>query len=145
MEEVFVAIFVPLGFFGAIAFITKVISDNRTRRRILEARPSEGLARALLSGRRPDPSAMSALKWGLVAGAIGLSLVLIDALAMDEENPVTYGIILLAAGGGLVGYYWLVRDQEPDDTITDADLDAALRKDPNRKQARSEESVESSV
>jgi hypothetical protein len=70
---------VPLGLFMALAFIivgvAKIVSDGRTRRRLIDADVSPELAKAINVASRDDPGLYGALKWGLVTGAIGLALI----------------------------------------------------------------------
>jgi hypothetical protein len=48
---------------------------------------------------------LSALKWGLVLTLIGLSFGLISALHLDSNNPGTWGLLIGAAGVGMLGYH----------------------------------------
>jgi hypothetical protein len=100
-----VEILVPLGFFAAIVWIVKIISDNRIRRKVLDQRVSDELAEAILQKGQSDPSVLGALKWGLVVLAVGASLLLMGILSVDVDEPLGYGLLFSAAGGGLVAYY----------------------------------------
>ena len=104
---------VPLGLFAMIAFIivglTKVISDGRIRRRLIETGATSELAKAIAGTAQSDPDLYSALKWGLLTGAIGLSLIVIQFLPYRPEDPIMLGVILLFAAGGLLGYYVIAR------------------------------------
>lgn len=104
---------VPLGLFAMIAFIivglTKVISDGRIRRRLIETGATSELAKAIAGTPQSDPDLYSALKWGLLTGAIGLSLIVIQFLPYRPEDPIMLGVILLFAAGGLLGYYVIAR------------------------------------
>jgi hypothetical protein len=100
---------VPLGFFMAIAFIivgvAKIVSDGRTRRRLIDANVSPELAKAIAATPRDDPGLYGALKWGLVTGAIGIALIIIQFLPYRSGDPIMLGVILVFAAGGLLGYY----------------------------------------
>jgi hypothetical protein len=104
---------VPLGLFAMIAFIivgmTKIISDGRIRRRLIETGATPELAKAIMGTPRNDPELYGALKWGLVTGAIGLALVVIQFLPYRPEDPIMLGVILLFAATGLLGYYVVTR------------------------------------
>jgi hypothetical protein len=104
---------VPLGLFAMIAFIivgmTKIISDGRIRRRLIETGATPELAKAIMGTPRNDPELYGALKWGLVTGAIGLALVVIQFLPYRPEDPIMLGVILLFAAAGLLGYYVVTR------------------------------------
>lgn len=106
-------ILVPLGLFAMIAFIvvgvTKTISDNRIRRRLIETAASPEFATAILGTPLDDPGLYGALKWGILTGAIGLALIVIQFLPYRPEDPIMLGVILLFAAGGLLGYYVVAR------------------------------------
>jgi hypothetical protein len=107
-------ILVPIAFFGSIVLITKIISDNRLRRRIIDARLDPEMVRALLGTSRAATRRQGALKWGLVAGAIGLALLLIGILSLSGE-PLGFGLVTLAAGAGLLVYYAIANRHDGDD------------------------------
>jgi hypothetical protein len=104
---------VPLGLFAMIAFIivglTKIISDGRIRRRLIEAGATPELAKAIAGTPQNDPDLYGTLKWGLVTGAIGLALIVIQFLPYRHEEPIMLGVILLFAAAGLLGYYGIAR------------------------------------
>ena len=97
--------FVPIAFFAAIAWTIKVISDNRTRRRLIDSGATEGMVAALFANREQDPNVPASLKWGLVTVGVGLALVIVQFLPYDFEEPIAYGLMLLFAGAGLLIYY----------------------------------------
>lgn len=107
-----VEILVPLGFFAAIVWIVKIISDNRIRRKVLDQRVSEELAEAILRKDKSELSALGALKWGLIVLAMGGALVLVSLFSIDMDGPLGYGLLLLAAGGGLVTYYLIASEHD---------------------------------
>jgi len=107
-----VEILVPLGFFVAIVWIVKIISDNRIRRKVLDQRVSDDLAEAILAKNVSKPSALGALKWGLIVLGLGGALVFIEMLSIDVDEPLAYGLMFLAAGGGLVAYYLIAAQDE---------------------------------
>lgn len=102
MEDVLV----PLGFFALVAYIAKLIRDTRVRRKALESPVSEEKIDELLSkGGWAEPSARSALKWGLVLLALGGGLLFVELIAISFESPAAYAVLLLATGIALLGYY----------------------------------------
>lgn len=114
MEEVAVFL-VPISFFAAIVWIVKIVSDNRIRRKVLDQRVSDELAEAILKKDASRPSALSALKWGLIVLGLGGALVMVEFFSIDVDEPLAYGLMFLAAGGGLVAYY-LIAEQHEDET-----------------------------
>jgi hypothetical protein len=104
---------VPLGAFAMIAFIivgvTRIVSDGRVRRRLIEASATPEFAKAIVGTPRYDAELYGALKWGILTGAIGLALIVIQFLPYRPEEPITLGVILLFAASGLLGYYVIAR------------------------------------
>jgi len=108
-----VEILVPLGFFAMIAYIVKLISDNRLRRKVLNSPASEEMAEALLRRQWSEPRTRSALKWGLVFVSLGAGVLIVNLLAIGFESPLAYAVLLLATGAALLGYYLIERDNDP--------------------------------
>ena len=104
---------VPIALFLSVAFaivgVTKIISDGRTRRRLIEAGATPELVAAIAAAPSQDPGLYGSLKWGLVIGAVGLALVIIQFLPYDEDEPIVYGLILLFGAAGLLAYYAAAR------------------------------------
>ena len=100
---------VPIVFVLAVAFtvvgLAKVISDMRIRRRLFDAGAAPELARAIAGTPQEDPGLYSTLKWGIVLGAVGLALILIQFLPYRSGEPIVLGIILVFAAAGLLAYY----------------------------------------
>ena len=98
---------VPITAFICVVWAIKIIFDSRLRRRLAETNASEDLIRSMLTadeqGRR-----LSALKWGLVMTLVGLAFGLISALHLDSQNPGTWGLLIGAAGIGMLAYHALV-------------------------------------
>jgi hypothetical protein len=104
---------VPLGLFAMIAFIivglTKIISDGATRRRLIEKGATPELAKAIMGTSDKDAELFGVLKWGLLTGAIGLALIVIQFLPYGDDAPILFGVILLFAAAALLGYYGIAR------------------------------------
>lgn len=100
---------VPIAFLLSVAFtlvgVTKIISDGRTRRRLIEARATPELAQAIVVAPKDDPGLYGALKWGILMGSVGLALILIQFLPYRSDEPIVLGVILVFAAAGLLGYY----------------------------------------
>jgi hypothetical protein len=108
---------VPLGFFAMVAYIVKLISDNRLRRKVLNSPASEEMAEALLKQQWSAPRTRSALKWGLVFVSLGVGVLFVQVFAIGFESPLAYAILLLATGAALLGYYAIERDAEPEEPV----------------------------
>lgn len=104
---------VPIAFFLSVTFlflgITKVLSDGITRRRLIRAGAAPDLARAIVGAPKEDPGLYSSLRWGLLTGAIGLALILVQFIPYRSDEPIVLGVILVFAAGGQLGYYVTAR------------------------------------
>jgi hypothetical protein len=106
-----VAIIVPLALFISIAYaivgVTRSVVDGRTRRRLLESNVTPDLAARIVAAPRAERS--SSLEWGLVLGAVGLALIIIQYLPYDEDDPMVMGLLLVAAALGLLANHVISR------------------------------------
>ena len=50
---------------------------------------------------------VSSLKWGLVLVLVGVGFGLIDVFNLDANDPATFGIVIFAAGLGMLGFHAL--------------------------------------
>ena len=108
-----VEILVPFALFVCLSVVligvTKVVSDNRTRRRLIETQATPELASAIMSQPVRDPGLWEALRWGMVLGSVGLALVVVQFLPYRMDQPIVTGVILLFGAGGLLAYYAAAR------------------------------------
>ena len=104
---------VPIAFFAMCAIIvmglTRIISDGRTRRRLIEAQASPELVAAMVAAPRADLALHETLRWGLLLGAIGVALIVIQFLPFRPNDPIMYGVVLVFASAGLLAYYAVAR------------------------------------
>ncbi|MEO8160278.1 MAG: hypothetical protein ABI588_02585 [Arenimonas sp.] len=97
---------IPISFFIAVVMAIKVVVDSRLRRRLAETNPSEELMKQMMAA---DEVArrLSALKWGLVLTLLGVAFGIIEATGLNSDNPGAWGILLAAAGIGMLAYHAL--------------------------------------
>ena len=100
------AVMIPIVLFICVVLAIKVIMDAKVRRRIAEANPSEELVKAMLIADEQSRR-LSALKWGLVLTIVGVAFGLISALHLSPDNPGAYGLLIGAAGVGMLAYHAL--------------------------------------
>lgn len=101
-------VLVLVGFFAFVMGTTKVLSDNWTKRKLIEARVSDDVIRALFR-KESDPEMFAALKWGIVLAAIGVALVISHYLPSRFDEPLAWGLVLVFGGAGLLVYYAAAR------------------------------------
>jgi hypothetical protein len=106
--EALIPIVLFISLFGAIAYTTKIISDNRVRRELMNKDVDKDIIQKLfLENRAEDIN--SNLKWGIVAVFLGTALTVIQFTGLSSEEPLTYGITLIAGGIALLVYYLIVQ------------------------------------
>lgn len=119
-------VLISAAFFWMIAAVTKIVMENHTKRRLLQARVSEDVVRALFR-KGYDPELFSALKWGMVMAALGVGLVLVQLLPVRASEPLALGVMLMCAGGGMIAYYLVataVLEADPRGRLTSPPDDA---------------------
>jgi Na+/H+ antiporter NhaD/arsenite permease-like protein len=110
--------FVLVGFFAFVMGMTKVLSDNWTKRKLIEARVSDDVIRTLFR-KESDPEVFASLKWGIVLVSLGLGLIVSQHLHTGFDEPLAWGVVLLFGGGGLLAYYAVARAVLRRDAATD--------------------------
>lgn len=109
MEDI-IGVFIPIVFMIMVGLVTKWLSDNRVRRELIGAAATPEMSEALLTSAVNNEQ--SSLKWGIVAVAIGLSLVTIQLAHLNTEDPIAFGLVFIFGGGGLLLHYFIWRHQE---------------------------------
>lgn len=98
------ALLVPITAFICVVMAIKVVVESRLRSRLAENNASEDLVKSMLVA---DEQArrLSALKWGLVLTLVGLAFGLISGLHLESDDPGTWGLLIGAAGIGMLAYH----------------------------------------
>jgi hypothetical protein len=103
MEEAWAA--VPLMvFFGAVAYVVKIILDNSTRKKLIDKGMVDENVKYLYLD-KPQSQILSALKWGMVAIGVGIAIFIGQMVQYDLREEVTIGCMLIFGGLALVIYY----------------------------------------
>lgn len=105
MDDI-LALLIPIVGFICLVAIVKAVVDSRLRRRLAETHASEELVKAMAEADEQNRK-HAALKWGLVLGVTGVGFGLIDVLGLNAEDPGSYGLLLGAAGVGLLAYHYI--------------------------------------
>jgi len=115
MSEGLTGVLIVFVIFSSVAFVIKVISDNRIRRRIIESGQVDEKVKYLYfkSGKRAlEP--LSSVKWGMVLVAIGLALLLGQMFPYDITEMMTIGFMFLFAGFAFLIYYFIQKGKTED-------------------------------
>ena len=99
---------IPIIFFVVTAYIIKVISDNGTKKRLIEKGMIDENLKYFYADKY-DRYVPSALKWGMVLTAIGLAILVGRLLDEYRIEEITIGLMLLFGGLALVIYYFIAR------------------------------------
>lgn len=97
---------IPITLFVCIVMAIKVVVEARLRKRMVESHVSEDLVKSMLVADEQSRR-LSALKWGLVLTSVGLAFGLISALHLDSNNPGAFGLLIGAAGVGMLAYHFI--------------------------------------
>lgn len=103
-----VGLLIPIAFFFAVAAIVKFVSDNRTRRLLIEKGIMDEKVKYLY---KDSVQPLSSIKWGLVLVGIGLALLIGQVFRYDITKEATIGLMFLFAGIGFVIYYFLAKNK----------------------------------
>jgi hypothetical protein len=98
--------FIPMVLFVCIVMTIKIVVESRLRKKMVENHVSEDLVKQMLVA---DEQArrLSALKWGLVLTTVGAAFGLVSAFRLDSDNPGTFGLLIGAAGVGMLAYHFI--------------------------------------
>jgi len=103
-------VFVVLIIFSALVMIVRASVDGIVRAKALksDAASSEVLKALSQAG---TPFHLTALKWGLGLGSLGVGFLIIEALNLQPEQPGTWGVITLSLAAGLLAFYGFAKKQ----------------------------------
>jgi len=97
---------IPMVLFVCIVMAIKVVVEARLRKKMVESHVSEDLVKSMLVADEQSRR-LSALKWGLVLTTVGVAFGLVSALRLDSNNPGTFGLLIGAAGVGMLAYHFI--------------------------------------
>jgi hypothetical protein len=103
-------VFMMLIAFTALVLIIRAIIDGVIRYRALSANADASEVLKALS-REATPFHLSALKWGLGLGSLGVGFLIIEALKLQPEQPGTWGVLTLSVAAGLLAFYGFAKRQ----------------------------------
>jgi hypothetical protein len=101
-------ILIPISLFFVIAYIIKVISDNRVRHRLIEKGQIDDSIRNAFS-ENSELRNLQSLKWGMVLIGLGLALFIGQFMPYNIREEISVGGMFLFAGLALIIYYSFAR------------------------------------
>ena len=113
---------IPITIFAVIAYIVKVISDNRVRSRLIDKGALDENVKHLYWGKRPS-SHQTSLKWGLILIGVGLGLFIGQLFPHRINEEMSAGLMFAFAGVGLMIFYFVAKksisQNKEDNTISE--------------------------
>ncbi|NOY61071.1 MAG: hypothetical protein GXO75_19340 [Calditrichaeota bacterium] len=105
-----IGIAVPIVFFIVFAAIIKILSDNKTKRILIEKGMLDENVKYLY-GDRYDYNVPSSLKWGMVFTAIGLAIIVGRVLGnfMYDSDQITIALMFVFGGMAMILYYFIAK------------------------------------
>ena len=101
---------VPVVLFISFTWMVKALSDNKTKRMIIDKVGLNENIRFLYDDSKKHLGA--SLKWGMVLSALGIALFIYRLFFYRESEEVMFGLLFLAAGLGLIVYYFAARQKQ---------------------------------
>jgi len=99
---------IPIGLFMVVAYVIKIIVENGTRRKLIDKGMVDENIKYLYAD-KPKSQILSALKWGMVAIAIGLAVFVGQMGPSHLVEEITIGAMFVFAGLALVIYYAIAK------------------------------------
>lgn len=103
-------VFIVLIIFSALVMIVRASVNGIILAKALKSDTASSEVIKALS-QAETPFHLSALKWGLGLGSLGLGFLLIEALHLQPDQPGTWGVITLSIAVGLLAYYSFAKKQ----------------------------------
>lgn len=103
-------VFIVLIIFAALVMIVRASVDGIVRAKALKSDAAAAEVIKALS-QTGTPYHLTALKWGLALGSLGLGFLLIEVLKLQPDQPGTWGVITLSIAAGLLTYYGVAKKQ----------------------------------
>jgi len=103
-----VPIIAIISVFGStILFVTTLTNYSLKRKLIDKNMVNEDTAKIF----KKETGKQSALKWGLIVLFGGIGLIIIDALRLDGDEAMPYGIEAVCIAIGFLSYYAIARKE----------------------------------
>ena len=95
---------------GVVAYIVKIISDNRIRRRLIESGQIDEKIKYLYFREPKNVSEpFNSVRWGLVLIALGLAVLIGQLFPPGDKEQMTLCAMFIMAGLAFLVYYFLAK------------------------------------
>ncbi len=103
-------VFVVLIIFSALVLIVRASVDGIVRAKALKSDAAATEVIKVLS-ETGTPYHLTALKWGLSLGSLGLGFLILEVLKLQPDQPGTWGVLTISVAVGLLAYYGVAKKQ----------------------------------
>ncbi len=107
-------VLMPVAILGSVGtslyMIIKVITDYILRKKMIDKGFVNDDSQSIFK-QYSSENKYSALKWGIIILSGGIALIIIDALTVDPETPLPYGIFAVCLSVGFLTYYAIVKKE----------------------------------
>lgn len=107
-------VLLPVALFGSFGttlyFFTKVLTDYILKKKMIEKGYVNEESQSLFRQQNHE-NKYGALKWGLLIFSAGVALIIIDAVNVDPETPLPYGIFAVCVSLGFMVYYFILKKE----------------------------------
>lgn len=109
-------VLLPVALFGSFGatlyYFTKVLTDYILKKKMIEKGYVNEESQAVFKQYKAETKNVnrySSLKWGLIIFSAGIALIIIDALNVDADSTLPYGIFAVCVSLGFMAYYFIAR------------------------------------
>ena len=99
---------IPMVLFITVGWIVKIVSENKTRRFLIEKGDLNENVKFLFD--KPQSQIAASMKWGFVLIGVGIAL-LISTMTYSITEEGTFGLMFLFAGVGLLVFYFIAKQK----------------------------------
>lgn len=110
MDEI-IPIVAIISVFGSVILFVTTITNYSLKKKLIDKDMVNTDAANLFSKK---DSRQSALKWGLIILFAGIGLIIIDAMNLDGDEAMPYGIEAVSISIGFLIYYALIKKEMDD-------------------------------
>jgi hypothetical protein len=107
-------VLLPIALFGGFGttlyYFTKVLTDYILKKKMIEKGYVNEESQSVFKEHKLE-NRYSALKWGLLTFSAGIALIIIDAMHVDADSTLPYGIFAVCVSLGFLVYYFMVRKE----------------------------------
>ena len=110
MDEL-VPIIAIISVFGSVILFVSTLTNYSLKKKLIDKDMVNPETANLF---KKNDSKHGALKWGLIVLFAGIGLIIIDAMGLDGDDPMPYGIVAVCVALGFLIYYGIVKREMED-------------------------------